>query len=490
MTLPSVLAWSIARSMVVTSLAVTASLPIARRITDPRSSLRTRRWLTAAALLPLFVPELLIGFTYRLTSARLLHSVMATEGLYFLLLFIRVSAVQVAAWLILPTSGVSPESLHAWKLLKRNSWSWWMPWLRMLMIGPFRTGLIAWLAGALLCFQEFETAALLQIDRHPIAWTVWLFDAHAAGQPLSMSLRLAIWPLILMLLLLSPAFVLLRWGGSGESGRTAGSRQWYRSRPDTFIAQLGKGLPLILIGGSLIVFLVWPVLSYAADAISGVKTLLSQRDAWSKCEQILMSLLAAGIAGVAALQISFRLRSHARHWVTLAVILPGLFGSLIVSLVLLGLFQLPVINEAYDTWLPLLLGQTLVVLPRALLLVLLLEITSSKAPVHSAVLLTASPVTAVRSAGDHLVWRLSRLRWLLAAAVVSHWCFWDVTIASTLRPVRFEPVVTRLYNEMHYGRTETLVAITLLSLLMPLVIFIAIGFIWRQFSAQGLLKND
>ena len=39
----------------------------------------------------------------------------------------------------------------------------------------------------------------------------------------------------------------------------------------------------------------------------------------------------------------------------------------------------------------------------------------------------------------------------------------EITVAC----LQFEPVITRLYNEMHYGRTETLTAITSLSLLIP-----------------------
>ena len=64
--------------------------------------------------------------------------------------------------------------------------------------------------------------------------------------------------------------------------------------------------------------------------------------------------------------------------------------------------------------------------------------------------------------------------------VLAHWCLWDVAVASTLRPVRFEPIVVRLYNEMHYGRTETLAAITLLALVIPAGLICIVAIMWKQ----------
>jgi hypothetical protein len=49
--------------------------------------------------------------------------------------------------------------------------------------------------------------------------------------------------------------------------------------------------------------------------------------------------------------------------------------------------------------------------------------------------------------------------------ISAHRCFWDVTVASILRPVELEPVITRLYNEMHYGRTEALMSLSIFAAL-------------------------
>ena len=79
----------------------------------------------------------------------------------------------------------------------------------------------------------------------------------------------------------------------------------------------------------------------------------------------------------------------------------------------------------------------------------------------------------------NILWQLNRRRRVLVLAILSHWCLWDVTIASTLRPVTFEPIVTRLYNEMHYGRTETLVALTVLTIATPFIAYLLIGGVWK-----------
>ncbi|MGV2341566.1 MAG UNVERIFIED_CONTAM: hypothetical protein LVR18_48895 [Planctomycetaceae bacterium] len=56
--------------------------------------------------------------------------------------------------------------------------------------------------------------------------------------------------------------------------------------------------------------------------------------------------------------------------------------------------------------------------------------------------------------------------------LLTQWCFWDVTSTSILRPLDPEPAITRLYNEMHFARTEVLLGLTALSALAPVVLFV------------------
>ena len=76
------------------------------------------------AVFPFFVPELLIGFNYRLTATQLssgaspVIAAICTESLYALLQLVRCVSVGVALSLLLPRSAVTRESLYSWDLLQ------------------------------------------------------------------------------------------------------------------------------------------------------------------------------------------------------------------------------------------------------------------------------------------------------------------------------------------------------------------------------------
>lgn len=483
MTIETVLAWSIGRSLLVATVALPISLLVWRVCSKRTSSRRWRQLKIAAAVLPLFVPDLLTGFTYRLTSARLLHSVAGTEALYAGLLLLRIVALQVAVRLILPGSAISREALHSWKLNQRKQSGWGFEWLRMHIQGPYRTGLIAWMGGCLLCFQDFETAALLQINRHPIAWTVWLFDAHAAGEPLVNSLKYVARSVVFQLLLLLPIVLLLSksWGRAGGEPTVLNRENRSPGGRGNLAFKCQAGLFGIV---SLFVVLLWPVWVNGGQLTEGVASLVSQNNLSPRLWQILISLTTCAIAAVLAIWICKVLRESSLRWLVIVFLLPGLCGSLVVGLVLLALFQLPVANAIYDSWLPMLLGQTLLLIPRAWLLVVLLEVLSDTMAQHSARLMLSASSSQVQSNGQNLLWQMGGRRWLVAVVILTHWSFWDVSIVSTLRPVRFEPIVTRLYNEMHYGRTATLIAITVLSMLIPVGVALLASFILKQFPVR------
>lgn len=476
MTLESALIWSTVRAVCVASIALPLAWAISKTCFRFEVASKQSRIVIAVALLPLFVPDLLIGFTYRLTSARLIHSVIATEFLYAALLLARIVAFQFAVHMVLPSGSGSREAIHLWKLREGRNIRWWMTWLKLQFAGPTRTLIVAWMAGVMLCFQEFETAALLQIDRHPIAWTVWMFDAHAAGEPLIRSLGFAVPAIVIQSVWLVPCLWLLMNGPALQTGMQPRQLQ---SGPSVRIATV---ITLAVIAASFAAVCVWPVIGNGREAMSGLQTFLRQQTILPKCRQIVTSLGECAIAAVIGLQICvLAQRTNRRAW-QLCLLLPGLCGSLILSLCLLALFQLPLLHIAYDTWLPMLIGHVLLLLPRAFLLVTILKLLTPAASQHSVELLaTAKHSQAARSVGQ-LAWILQQRKWLLSLAILTHWCFWDVTVAATLRPVRFEPIITRLYNEMHYGRTETLAAMTVLALLIPIGCFLTVGGIWKQIT--------
>ncbi len=218
MTLNESLLCSLARCIIIASIAVWPVAILVARI-EAAPTVRSRRLRLLLAVFPFFLPELLIGFNYRLTVTQLtsgtspLTAAICTEGLYGLLMLCRCMAVGVALSMLLPRRNAADESLHSWVLLRNRmaSATWWAGWLRLKVFGAWQAPLVAWSVMALVAFQEFETAALMQIDRYPISWSVWLFDANAARLPLWDSLRIMVGPLLCELAMLGPAlYVLLK----------------------------------------------------------------------------------------------------------------------------------------------------------------------------------------------------------------------------------------------------------------------------------------
>lgn len=130
------------RTLVIATLAVWTGRTVLKQLMQCRHSSWRRVWLFAL-LIPLLVPELIVGFTYRLTAQHLTHSVWDTEFLYGAALFIRSCSVSVIVHLLLPDGPVTPESIHSWKLLRgRGKFDRWNQ-LRLLVTGPRRSAVAA-----------------------------------------------------------------------------------------------------------------------------------------------------------------------------------------------------------------------------------------------------------------------------------------------------------------------------------------------------------
>ena len=464
MTLWVVLSWSIVRALVVATLAMWFSRGLFRQIQSVATTGMRHSWLIAT-LIPLIVPELIIGFTYRLAAQQVTHSLIATECLYGVLLLIRATSIGILVRIILPTCSVSDESLHMWQLMRsRCLRGWRITWWKLLITGPWRTDLVAWCLAALAVFQDFETAALIQVDRHPVAWSVWLFDANAGNQRLDHSLRMLIAPLIFQLLLLVPGLWLV-------TRRNSHMDQCSPARSTERHLSPWMGMTGTLVAFSLVA--VWPLIIAIPGLRSGWPLLLNEPIGLLK--QQTASLAFSTAASIVALLIAVMLHRRGRPFLTVACLLPGLCGSLILSLLLLAFFQWPGVRVLWDTWFPMLIGQSLLLLPRAFLLIVVLGAQNSVESRYSARLLL-NGTTEQRRLSRQIQWRMEHL---LCGFLLIHWCSWDVTTASILRPVSVEPVVTRLYREMHFSRTETLTTLTLITALCPILTLLVAGGIWR-----------
>ena len=239
---------------------------------------------------------------------------------------------------------------------------------------------------------------------------------------------------------------------------------------------------LVLVGLTIVVG--WPVFVSASEVLPGLHILMS--DAGPVLHQQLTTIGFSLAAAVMALCGAVLLHRDRRPLLTILCLLPGMAGSLILSLLLLRAFQLPGLRMVWDSWLPLLAGQSLLMLPRAWILVFVLHELASRESLHSARLMLAAPASQGKAA--RLLWRLVHVRWIAACAILCHWCTWDVTTGAVLRPVTIEPVVTRLYREMHFSRTESLTALTLVTLLMPfLIALLTVGarFAWLRFGKKN-----
>ncbi len=484
--------WSALRAVTVALLVLPLAWQIAARLQT--SSLRVRRWLLVGLVLPVLMPELLIGFVYSETTLRLVRQLsdptavlalptaprvpatdarplnladVLTEALYAAILLLRlVPVASVLLWLV-PGPGLSPEAIHCRRLLLRQEPSLAARaagHLGLFARGPLRATVPAFGVCALLAFQEFEIASLMQISRHPVAWTVWLFDNHAGGLILSESLRLLRLPALLELaLLLATAATLL-----GSSHHQTESPAAVHGRS---LVRSGVTLAFVTLSGLML--LGNPLWRLAASLQAGAGNLIRQPGMLQPFLFELLTSLGFGLAaGLAAFWLS-GLALSVRRWrvaVLLAVTLPGLLGSLVLSLLLLAAFQTSRLNPLYDTPLPLLLTQTLYLLPRAILLRLIVGGNGRQESAAVAGYLARSADRSRRRHGRAILWHLRARPAVWVVVMLSYWGYWDLTAAAILRPTQLEPFTPGLYNLMHYGRNETLAAMALLAGIFPVCV--------------------
>lgn len=497
--LTTTLVVSLLRSLLVSSLACLL-LPLFSRWIQQSPSRFSRRIRELLCVLPFFTPDLLTGFHYRLTASAWagifggLSYVLITEILYCTLQLFRAIAMGVLLQRIIPPPSDNKESLFSWLLLRSRvpPVRWYAEWLRMHLVGPWRTPLLTWSLTAVVIFQEFETAALMQIDQHPWSWPVCLFDAHAAWQPLAASLKLAGQGLLVELLLLLPGIAAI---GCSLNNR---EQQPLTPSPNAALKTAPALTVTFLISLSLILLVLIPLISSAGPAMRGIQFILSdptitQRTAVSLGTSVACSAAAAACAlGLASrLSPELALRSGLHAACCCIALLPGLTGPLILSLGLQSLFQLPVLRLTWDTWLPQLLGQTLWLLPRAFAAAQLLWTPDRGESEHTARMLLLAPDFRRRKLAAQLLWKLQDLPLVTALLLLTQWVFWDVTTASLLHPLTFEPIVTRLYNEMHFARTEALLGLSAVSLAAPTACFaVAAGMLLlNRYRRSGRKKN-
>ena len=219
-----------------------------------------------------------------------------------------------------------------------------------------------------MAFGDFELASLWSIK----TWTVLIFDAQTGGLALPETLRLAAGPLLIEGVVLAG----LLW----QLPRTQGALV----RPAT---QQSPALP----GAA------WIYLTLAALGVTGLPLALvigQSLSGWrAVAENFVLGneVLASGLFAFGATSLAaFGARVSRRRsvggglgrWFWLGG--PGLLGALVISLLILALFQWAPLRSAYDTPLPLLLALVILLLPLALLLDELLQTRVRQPGLHVA----------------------------------------------------------------------------------------------------------
>lgn len=438
------------RSLIIGVLAVAAARPVLTLLADRRRSVRRVAW--SLLLAPYFTPILLTGYAYANFSLSLIHHPAINTIFYSALLWWKFTPI-AAVILHFTPAPISAEAIHCRRLTAAGSkFGDWAFLIRAGCAG----GPVAAFAVVFLCaFAEFEMASLMVVK----SWTVALFDAHAGGLALSESWRRMPGPLCCEVAAIATAFVVLGRRQIIPTRRIQGNR-------------LGHWLAwcdLVLAFGFVLII---PAAMVCWGTIRGFGLLLEN---FVLSREIVASLLfAAGastLAGLAAFGLGAAARGRSPgsifcKVILVATVLAGLLGPLVLSLTVLAAVQLPGLISLRDTPVPLVFTLGLILLPMALVLQRVLELTGHRSALHLATLMQKS--RAVRE----LTWRLSTSGKFWAMVLLFVWAYWDLTASSILAPIGMTPVTVRLYNLMHYGQIAALSAMTCAAFAAPIFIFL------------------
>ncbi|MGQ0636760.1 MAG: hypothetical protein ACT4QC_19285 [Planctomycetaceae bacterium] len=483
MSLAAACAWSLARSLLAALVAAPVCVWLYRQLRRLPQGARPAAWVLLAA--PLVFPPLLSGYALSSAGLQLAGFTAALgrnwgparglaqwladnfetvdESLLFVLLVIRSVPVGTLLLTCAPPPAMSAAALYCRRLaLPANQGLL----RRMLRLWPFQ-----WYAGArevvaaaavmfLLGFQDFELASLLGRP----AWTVWMFDAQAGKLTFQESAQAAWLPVVCQLAVFVPLGLALsrRVGARPVAESTIGAKpsvSWAQACYLLAAVGLACGLPLALIGG---------------DLPGGVQALVADRakSAWFARETLVGISWALVAAGAAAAVAARYLQNRIAAVAVLSLCLPGLFGSLLLGLGLLRVFQWPVLNAGYRTPISFLAGQFLFLLPRALLLQLIWQAMRRRSPRHLANLLIESPVARQRDGGRELAWRLDGVAQFWSVGLLTYWGYLELTLASLLGPATIVSIPVLLYNQMHFGKYAAVSALACLTVVAPAVVFV------------------
>lgn len=432
MTASAVVVESVARAAAVAAVATIAAPSVA-----PWLGRSAGRWAIAALLV---APGLMIGHVWATHAPDALVDPAARNWLYAALSIARSLPVAAVVWWLVPARE-SAAARHVARL------------------GAVRRGVDRRRFGATAAivfvhaFAEFEIAARLAVS----AWPVAVFDAHAGGLALGESLVAVSIPASVSLVALVAAAVAL----GRRHARTAAVQPAPR---------VAGGLVL---AAAVVANVVAPLVWLVPDAWAGFAAVA--RRAGPFASELGASLGVAVVAAVAADAIAGL--AVRRPAVGFALAVPGLLGALVPSLLAIAAMQ-SVDGALYDTPIAWVCVATACLVPLAFVLRLAIARDAHATAVHTARLLAAGPST--RATARAIRWSLvgrARLGVLVVVALVGSY---EVTAASLLAPTGMTPATVRLYNLMHYERSQALSAMLVVAVCVPLIALAVGGTIARR----------
>ena len=488
MSLASACWWTLARTILICMVAWPLCVGVERWIRRVSDGWRT--FAFGLLLAPFLFPELLVGYSYRTLA---LSSPRLAEGLCLGLLLFRIVPVGVITLLASPSALASFSAIHCrWLLCRANPSSFREVWQLMLCLwhGPIRRAFPALGLMSLVAFQEFELAALLQTA----SWTDWFIAAQRVGLDRNEMLKQSMWPVLMQLPLITGViyWTVRQHDSSSEQNDELASSSIFDRMALSYLV-------LAFVCGCLI-----PTGFLSTNLFSGIRLIVSQRSQLTGLFHEMVIAAAVSIcAGMSAWSLSQCATStRKREWLRISLrcfLLPGLAGSLLLSLATGAVFQQSWLRSFYDTPLPWVLVLIVWLLPRAVLAQLWIRSTCQTEALHLAELMVqirtqrngknneggnkASIRTTIRHASS-LRFRLRDQPRLMAIGLLCYWAYLDLSSAYLLAPSGMPSGLVRLYNFMHFGRTSALSAEATLFFGFPIVAAWFVLLIQRALSTR------
>lgn len=460
MTFVTAVLFSALRALIVTALVLIVSRVWSRWLDDSPARWRSARWVLV--LVPGLIPELLLGYAY---TPWVVGRPLRAEVVCATLLGLRLLPVGLVAWQLTPPSPLTASAWHLRSLSPPRTWNGWLKfyWIDAVpRIIPLAA--IVWL----LAFQEFELAALLRA----VSWTDTLFVDQVGGRAFGDLVRSALGPAVVQAVTIFAAMRSLTKSSCCErvpvifpaprqgTGRASGTQS-------TVILSLGAVWTLLAIV---------PLSSMLRGLPAGVVQLAGQPLRWQGLLRELTGGLAVSVtAGCAVWIIAGWVQwppvndRGLRRGLLVAACLPGLSGSLVLSLGTLTVFQRSWLSGLYDTPVMWVLASILFLLPRAVLLRLWLA-KGDNTSIALARLLSVSNSARQRQSGRTLLWRMETEPRFLAVCCLVYWSYLELPLAVMLAPTGLPSGLVRLYNFLHFGRTAALSAEMMILLGGPLLL--------------------